>query len=261
MVRSSQMRLAVFAAFPQELSRAIGRLRAKKESFGAPFSIAMAKVSSSVVIFVESGIGIGNAQEAFSYVLKEHSPDFILSAGFGGALFEGSSIGDLMWASQFFLIPGPGDRGSAPPSSQWQGFRAGPEAREVSSAISGRVPMSEGSVLTLTKWITKAEIMKVLPAGIPPGVCDMETHYLARLSAERGLPFFAVRSITDLAGEEIPRELFETTDKAGRYRLSRSLATILSNPHLMPDVVRLGINSHIASKKICLLVEALAEMR
>lgn len=253
------MKLALFAAFPQELKYIIRNLGIKEESGRGSFTIALADLSpSSEVVLVESGMGIHNAEAAFSHVVDQYEPDFILSVGFGGALYDGASIGDLVWASKVFLIPGPEEGNPVPPPDRWEQFSAGAEAREMGLQLSRRVGMSEGSILTLTDWVEKPKLIKFVPAELPFPVSDMETYFFAKLSAEKGLPFLAVRSITDSADEEIPRELLRVTDEAGNYKLPRALGIVLSNPQLIADIVRLGKNSHIAARNLWHLVECLA---
>ena len=148
--------------------------------------------------------------------------------------------------------------GSLPPADDWPQLPAHPEAREISLKLSTRVPLQEGSIMTLSTWLEKPKLMGCVPTGLPLPVSDMETYFFAKLAVGKGLPFFAVRSITDTADEEIPRELLRVTDEAGTYKLPRALATVLSNPGIIPDVVRIGKNSHIASRSLGRLVESLA---
>jgi hypothetical protein len=88
----------------------------------------------------------------------------------------------------------------------------------------------------------------------------METFFLAKLSVEQGLPFFAVRSVTDRADEELPIEFLCVTDKSGKYKLSRALSLILSKPKLIKDIVRTGRSSSIASTNLWHLVKAMIEI-
>jgi hypothetical protein len=104
----------------------------------------------------------------------------------------------------------------------------------------------------------KSEIKKALPR-LPLPVCDMETFPLAKLSMRKGLPFFAIRSITDRADEEIPLELLDVSDESGQYKLSRALRLILSRPKLISEIAKLGRNSRIASNSLWHAVKTLVE--
>jgi adenosylhomocysteine nucleosidase len=252
------MRIALFAAFPQELRYVTRNLRMKEKTGGVSFNVSLCESSSSEVVVVESGIGMHNTETAFAYAVGKYHPDLVLSAGFGGALYGGASIGDLVWASRVFLVPEPAEGSTLSSHYDWHQLPAQPGAREISLKLSTHVPLREGSVVTLSTWVEKPKLIECVPAGIPFPVSDMETYFFARLAGGKGIPFFAVRSITDTADEEIPRELLKVTDEAGNYKLPRALATVLSNPRIIPDVVRIGKNSHIASRSLSRLVESLA---
>ncbi len=197
---------------------------------------------------VQTGIGINNAEAALKYILQGYRPDIVLSLGFGGALYSGAEIGDLVWASKVFMV----NNGIAETIEL-------PESGETASRMSGRITIREGTILTLDRRMKKAEIGNELYKGLPFPVCDMETFAIAKGAIERGLPFRAVRSITDRAEEEIPQELFEVVDESGTYRLSRSLSVLLRKPHLIPQSMKLGMNSKTASRRLWLSVKSFIE--
>jgi nucleoside phosphorylase len=243
------VRVAVFSAFPQELRHIIKNLGVTRILRKHPFTLFLTRYSSREIVVVQTGIGTHNAEAALNYVIKEHPPDLIVSAGFGGALYDGAEIGELVWASRVLLVDGD--------VTDTLDFR---EGREIFSALSRKITMREGSILTLARWMKKTEIKSILPEALSFPVCDMETFPLARTSLHKGLRFFAVRSITDRANEEIPPELLGVSDESGRYKLSRALALLLKKPHLIPSSVKLGRGSAIASKNLWRSVRAMIEL-
>jgi hypothetical protein len=88
----------------------------------------------------------------------------------------------------------------------------------------------------------------------------METFPLAKAALARGLPFVAIRSITDRSHEEIPPELLCVSDESGNYRLSRALDVLLRKPSLIPRAIHLRRNSAIASRNLWRAVKALMEV-
>jgi nucleoside phosphorylase len=255
------MRLAVFSAFPHELKCIVKNFKPIKNLRRHPFSTFLTKYLNSEIILVHTGMGTRNAETALKYILKEYSPDFILSIGFGGALYDGALIGDLVWASRVILVSEDVLKGSPLASYNMESYLLEvPDAREIFSRLSGKVSMHEGCILTCERYIKKSEIKKHLSKDLSFPVCDMETFFLAKLSIEQGLPFFAVRSITDRADEEIPPEFFGVTDESGRYRLFRALSLILSKPGLIKDVIRTGRSSSIASNNLWHLVKTIIEI-
>ncbi len=242
------MRIAIFSAFPQELKQTVRNLRDVKKFKKNPFTLLFSRYSSNEIILAQTGMGTGNAEAALKYILEKHPPDIIASIGFGGALYPGAVIGELVRASKVLLISGNAVDVLELPNV------------EIFSKIHDRIAMRKGSIVTLEQWMNKSEIKKVLPQELLFPVCDTETYPLAKLSIQRGLPFLAVRSITDRTDEDIPTGLLGVTDGSGDYRLSRAVKVLLRNPNLIPAGIRLGINSRRASKNLWRAVRSLIEI-
>lgn len=233
------MRLAIFSAFPQELRCSLQGLRAERVLGGHPFHIFLAQRSSSEIFLIQTGIGLQNSEDALKFILQEHRPDFVLSIGFGGALYSGAEIGELIWASRGLLV----NDGVTETIDLSDG-------KEIAGRLAETIAIREGSVLTLGRRMAKSEIKSEYYQGLPSPVCDMETFPLARISVEKGIQFFAIRCITDRADEDIPPALYNVVDESGHYRFSRALALLFRNPWLVPASAKLGRNSMIASRNL-----------
>jgi nucleoside phosphorylase len=242
------MRLAIFAAFPHEIKPLVKNLSATRISHTHPFPLFRALYGSVEVVVVLTGMGTRNAEASLDCVIKEHSPTLILSSGFGGALYDTASIGELIWASRVLLVNG--------------GVREIldlPDRDQLFPRLSQKLTLHEGSIITLKGWMTKPEIKRALSTPLPFPVCDMETFFLAKASLKHGLTFIAIRSITDRSHEEIPPELLSVSDESGNYRLPRALKALLRNPSLIPGAMNLGRNSALASRNLWRAVKALME--
>jgi nucleoside phosphorylase len=249
------VRVTIFFAFPQEIKSIVRNLRAVK-SKGRPFSSFIAEYSSKEIILIQTGMGARNAETALEYAMKEQNPDLVLSVGFAGALYSGAAAGDLILASRITLLPefvsGTGRQDSCQIEV--------PNAEEMQKRLSAKLKILQGCVLTISRFMKKAEVRKIMTERLLNPVCDMETFSISRLCMEKGLPFFAIRSITDLADEEIPYEFFHVTDESGNYSFSHALSMLIRKPGLIPRSLRLGRNSNIASKNLWLAVKSLIEV-
>ena len=253
------MRLSIFAAFPQEFRCILKNFKPKKSLKINSFSLFFTKYSSKEIVLIQTGIGTRNAEAALKYVLEEHRPDIVLSIGFGGALYDGASAGDLIYANRVVFIPESFKEEKNVSNLGDLSSKEVPNVREIVSKLSEKVSMHEGCILTLERYIKKSEIIKYLSKDLSFPVCDMETFFLAKLSIEQGIPFLAVRSVTDRFDEEIPPEFLSVTDESGRYKLSRALGLILK-PRLIKDIIRTGRASAKASKNLYHLVKAVIEI-
>ena len=243
------MRAALFAAFPQEITEIIRNLKGVQRPKRHPFSLFLGEYSSNEIIVVLAGMGSGNTEAALECILKEYKPDLVLSSGFGGALYDGAVIGEIVWGSKVILI-----RDGIAETIELS------RIRDIFCRLPANFTVHEGNILTLERWMKKSEIKKILLQEFSFPVCDMETFFLAKLSMKRGVPFIAFRSITDRADEEIPPEFLHVTDESGRYRLSRALRMIFSKPKLIPNIIRTGKNSVIASNTLWRFVKTLIEV-
>ncbi|MEZ5833123.1 MAG: hypothetical protein R3D05_18270 [Dongiaceae bacterium] len=84
-----------------------------------------------------------------------------------------------------------------------------------------------GAILGLDRMLSSpAEKAQALGQRGALGV-DMESHHVARAAAERGLPFIAVRAISDTAGEVLPAVMASFVDQEGRTKMSAVLAALI----------------------------------
>src|SRR5208337_2255669 len=148
------MKLALFSAFPQELKYIIKNLRAERVR-NSPFIIWYARAASKEIIIVRSGMGTINSEAASNYVNEEYRPDYIISAGFGGALYDGACIGDLIAASSVLLYP---DVTESTPAHRHQNYLEVPGAKDVIRRMTCADTLHEGSILTLRHRLNKTEI-------------------------------------------------------------------------------------------------------
>jgi len=242
--------LAIFSAFPHEIGPLVKNLNAARISTILPFTLFRAHYASGEVIVVQTGMGTRHAETSLDYVIKEYSPTMILSSGFGGALYDNAAIGELIWASRVLLMNnGVRDTMDLPDSDHLFG------------RLSQKLAIQKGSIVTLKRWMKKPEIKRALSEPLFFPVCDMETFPLAKATITRGLPFVAIRSITDRSHEEIPPELLSVSDESGNYRLSCAMNVLLGNPSLIPRAITLGRNSAIASRNLWRAVKALIEVQ
>ncbi len=243
------MKIVICAAFPHELKYIIRRLGASGSPDKGPFPLFHAACPPHELAIIQTGMGSQNAEAALTLLFKDLCPGVVFFVGFGGALYPSSKAGDMIWAQS--VVDFSGGAATAVDIADPYGL---------AEKLSGNIDMKRGTVVTLSEWMGKKEIAAALPGDFPFAVCDMETYPAARYCTEREIPFFALRAVTDTFDEEIPPELFTVTDEAGKYELPRALSIILGQPHLIPDIIRLGRNSKIAAEKLYEGVKLLIEM-
>src|SRR6185437_1884387 len=59
---------------------------------------------------------------------------------------------------------------------------------------------------------------------------DMESHIAARMAEYHGIPFVALRTISDASTKGLPPEELEPMSETGKVRLTRVLASVAADP-------------------------------
>lgn len=72
---------------------------------------------------------------------------------------------------------------------------------------------------------------------------DMESHIAARLANRAGIPFVAIRTISDAANRGLPPAAELPLTPKGRIRLRSVLASLAAEPTQLPDLLRTGRES------------------
>ena len=167
------------------------------------------------------------AAEALAAMLREERPDAVLVAGLCGGLDPSLRAGTLILARE--AIDEDGD-GLQPPAATLAGARralrsAGPRF-VCSRLVTVRAPVS-----------TRAARRDLWNAHGAAGA-DMETVALARVAAEHGVGWMALRAVIDPADMALPRALRGWRGPADERALLRELAL---SPRDWPACARLAL--------------------
>lgn len=90
---------------------------------------------------------------------------------------------------------------------------------------------------------------------------DMESHIAADVASAHGLPFGAVRVISDTADETLPPAALVGMRPDGGMALGKVLASLTRNPSQLRDLIRIGRQSGLAFRNLARAFDALAQAR
>jgi len=85
-----------------------------------------------------------------------------------------------------------------------------------------------------------------LHAGTGACAVDMESHRVARVTAEAGVAFAMIRAVGDPASRALPRAAFDAIGEDGRVRPFTTAWSILQRPQDLPALLALGRESKAA---------------
>jgi hypothetical protein len=175
------------------------------------------------VFAVANGAG---ADRAFAAVLVAPRAASICNVGFCGALDEALQIGDVFVATEVRTTV----------------------ARNGSHSWPALVPdcpdAPKGTVVSIGHIAqTAAEKRNLRAAGA--SIVEMEAAGVARASEDLDLPFYCIRAVSDLAGEDFATDFNATLKDDGRF----SVSGLVKQRHF-GELIRLKKRTGLASKKL-----------
>jgi adenosylhomocysteine nucleosidase len=158
----------------------------------------------------------------------------IISIGIAGALHPSLNVGDAVVAS---AVAGEGGPWQADPQWASRLAQALPQARL--GLISGRDQIA-----------ADARAKGAIQRGDGSFAVDMESHVVAAVAAELGLPFAAVRFISDSAARGLPKAALLGMKPDGGMDLVAVLGSIAADPRQIPALIRTGMEAEAAFRAL-----------
>jgi len=103
--------------------------------------------------------------------------------------------------------------------------------------------IEEGSIVGVDKMIASPEAKQRLHANTGALACDMESHAVAQVAAEVGLPFIAVRAISDPVGRDVPKWVLHCLSGEGDVDYQSLILALARRPWALPALMALAGNS------------------
>lgn len=154
----------------------------------------------------------------------------IISIGIAGALAPDLVVGDVVIAERVVTA-----NEAFETDAKWTARLAGALPNARIGAILGRSTIAES-----------AEIKATLRESTRADAVDMESHLAARAAMERGVPFAALRVISDTADRSLPPAALVAMKPDGSIALGRVLLSVLRRPSQIPALIRIGRESEKA---------------
>lgn len=186
----------------------------------------LAAVPPGVVVAV-AGPGPANAETAVRHLVEMGAPALV-SFGVAGALAPVARPGRLLLPREVVLADG----GRYPVDER---LRAG-----LAERLAPLDPMGEPLAGSDAPVLTVAGKLALRQATGAVAV-DMESHALARLAAQRGIPFVVLRAVADAAESAVPALALAGMAPDGRTRAWPVLRGLARHPGQLPALLRLAV--------------------
>jgi hopanoid-associated phosphorylase len=148
----------------------------------------------------------------------------IVSFGIAGALAPLLKVGDVIVATHVVY----GDE-RYPTDPQWTALLRKKLPRAIPAVLAGH-----------DQIVSHIDGKRRLLALSGAAAVDMESHIAARLAHRHGIPFVAIRTISDAATRGLPPAALVPLKPSGRIRLAGVLASVASDPGQIPDLMKTG---------------------
>ena len=148
----------------------------------------------------------------------------VVSFGIAGALAPLLRIGDTIIATH--VVHGDEHYATDP---QWSGI------------LREKLPAAQSVVLAgHERIVNHVDGKRRLFALTGAHAVDMESHIAARFAARHGIPFVAVRTISDISTKGLPPAALEPLKENGKPRLTRVFRSVAADPAQIPDLIATG---------------------
>src|SRR5947207_8966337 len=171
---------AVTFALPAESSEFLRRLDNKLCTGRNAIRIIRGTLDDREIEVLHTGVGEKVCRQRVGKFLKDQQFEFLISAGFAGALNDQLHSGDLLLARNFSTLD----------LTERQSFPS--------------LPIHQADLLTLPALIDSSDERNQIARTSGAAAVDMETEFIARACAEHGIPLLSLRVITDSPREPFP---------------------------------------------------------
>ncbi len=237
--------LVMLAAMRQEIS-ALKRC-APSEGALEGCRLLQVKKGDKQALVVQTGIGRERVEKSTKAILEKYPVTALVSFGFGGGLSDGLNIGDIVLCNDLC------SEGSSVCSCD-PGLLAA--ASQVATATGNRVV--RGSGVSVMQPVATESMKRVLAAAFKADSVDMESYWIGRIAAEKGVPFLTVRVVSDTVRDSLPK-MEGLFGPDGKIRWRQALRTILAHPGRLMPLWGLGRNMKRAGVSLGSYMERLVE--
>jgi len=150
------------------------------------------KLGGREVVIVEGGVGQKAAARATTETIKFYRPNWVISAGFAGSLDEKLRRGHILMADEVVNLAGESIK---------------TDLHLDAASLAATKGLHIGRLVTVDSIIREPAERRALAAQHSALACDMECFAVARVCRDQGIPFLAVRIISDAVDDELPPEI------------------------------------------------------
>ncbi|WP_025688363.1 5'-methylthioadenosine/adenosylhomocysteine nucleosidase [Paenibacillus zanthoxyli] len=203
------MSIAIIGAMEEEVEWLLGRLENVHRSEAAGGMYYTGTLDGREIVLLQSGVGKVNAALTTALLIERYEPELIINTGSAGGIGSGLRIGDVVVGTELAYsdvdataferyVYGQVPRMPARYPVQEEFLAL---ARQLSTARESEESVFTGLITTADSFIGRREAADLIRERFPESLAtDMEGAAVAQTAYRFGVPFLAVRAISDIAG-------------------------------------------------------------
>jgi len=234
---SAKADIGIVSALPIELGQFMDRCERVKHYKGEDLTFKGGRYDDIRVVVAESGMGYARARKASLAMIDAHSPKWILSSGFAGALIPTMKIGQIVVANEIVDQHG--------------------QQKKLNLSLESDIEsgLHVGRLLTADEMVRKIERKQQLHEQFKAIAVDMESLAVAQVASETRTGFMAVRVISDDMSADLPPEVLSIIGDTGAVRVGAALTSIFKRPESVKDMLHLRTNAQAAAKSLATFLD------
>jgi len=238
---NSHADIGIACALKIELAPLLSRCLTLNKYTGGDFVFRGGHYEDARIAVVESGPGFARARRATEALIEAHTPTWVLSCGFSGALQPELKLGHIVMANGISDTHG-------------QHF---PLDLEIPGSLPQGVHV--GRLLTADAIVRTAEEKRTLGEAHDALAVDLESLAVAQVCRDRQVRFMAVRVISDDMDTDLPPEIHSVMGPTTTRRVGAALGALWKRPSSHKDLWKLRETANHAADRLAQFLDGVIE--
>jgi adenosylhomocysteine nucleosidase len=235
----------ILGAFAQEIDGLRRQLEIEEVITERNYDLYRGTYENTDILLVRTGMGRERVENATESILKNYPVTAIVSLGFAGGLNPESEIGDVVLCSTLYYANGSDQTDPMPESYA--------SDASLISLASGCLEDMEancyiGSSVAVLELDCDLQEQQELAETFNADVIEMESYWVARIASARGIPFIAIRSISDRGNDVQPFDQILSSD--GELLWKEAVVCFTIHPHYLLKVFNLYMQVRVAHRNL-----------
>ncbi|MGE3316966.1 MAG: 5'-methylthioadenosine nucleosidase [Planctomycetaceae bacterium] len=222
--------IGIVSALPIELAAFFDRCEKVRRYSGDDFSFRGGRYDRIRIVAAHCGMGFARARRATHALIDAHSPPWVLSCGFSGALAPEIACGHVVMANAIC-------------------DQHGNELKiDLNLPDNPKSGVHVGRLLTADAIVRRVDEKKELGQKHQAVAVDLESLAVAQVCRERNVRFMAIRVISDDLAADLPEEILSLVGSTGSVRFGAALGAVFKRPSSVKQMWKLRENANRAAE-------------